>query len=87
MHEQLILSIRSRIKISNEGINLLKKILIPKEARKRQFLLNGGDVCQHMLFVERGSLRSFSNDANGGEYTMQFRNGRVVDFGHDNFFQ
>ncbi len=72
MHDQLILSIRSRIRISDEGINVLEKILIPKKALKRQFLLNAGDVCQHMLFVERGLLRSFSSDANGGEHTMQF---------------
>jgi CRP-like cAMP-binding protein len=72
MHEGLLKSVRSRIKISDEGIDVLKKKLIPKKARKRQFLLNAGDICQHMIFVERGLLRSFSDDKNGSEYTMQF---------------
>ena len=72
MHEELVKSLRSRINISDEGIDLLKRKLIPKKARKRQFLLNAGDVCQNMIFVERGLLRSFSDDRNGSEHIMQF---------------
>ena len=72
MHEELVKSLRSRIDISDEGIDVLKRKLIPKKARKRQFLLNAGDVCQYMIFVERGLLRSFSDDSNGTEHIMQF---------------
>ena len=72
MHEELVKSLRSRIDISDEGIDLLKRKLIPKKARKRKFLLNAGDVCQYMIFVERGLLRSFSDDRNGSEHIMQF---------------
>ena len=72
MHEELVKSLRSRINISDEGIDVLKRKLIPKKARKRQFLLNAGDVCQYMIFVERGLLRSFSDDRNGSEHIMQF---------------
>jgi CRP-like cAMP-binding protein len=72
MHEELVKSLRSRINISDEGIDLLKRKLIPKKARKRQFLLNAGDVCQYMIFVERGLLRSFSDDRTGSEHIMQF---------------
>lgn len=72
MHDEFLNSIRSRIKISDEDIDVLKRKLIPKKARKRQYLLNAGDVCQYMIFVERGLLRSFSDDKDGGEHTMQF---------------
>jgi CRP-like cAMP-binding protein len=72
MHEELIKSVRSRINVSDEVIETLKRKFIPKKARKRQFLLNAGDVCQYMIFVERGLLRSFSDDKNGSEHTMQF---------------
>lgn len=72
MHDELIKSIRSRINITDEEIEVLKGKLVPKKARKRQFLLNAGDVCQYMIFVERGLLRSFSDDRNGSEHTMQF---------------
>lgn len=72
MHDELVKSIRSRIGISDDGIEVLKRKLIPKKVRKRQFLLNEGEVCQYMIFVERGLLRSFSDDKSGGEHTMQF---------------
>lgn len=72
MHEELVKSIRSRVDISEEAIDLLKNKLIPKKARKRQFLLSAGDVCQYMIFVERGLLRSFTDDEGGTEHTMQF---------------
>jgi CRP-like cAMP-binding protein len=72
MHEELIKSVRSRISIAEESIEILKKRFVPKKARKRQFLLNADDVCQYMIFVERGMLRSFADDKNGGEHTMQF---------------
>ena len=72
MHEELVKSIRTRINISDDGINIVKGKFIPKKARKRQFLLNAGEICQYMIFVERGLLRSFSDDKNGSEHTMQF---------------
>lgn len=72
MHDELVKSVRSRIRISDEGLNVLKGKLIPKKARKRQFLLNAGDVCLYMIFVERGLLRAFSDDNDGAEHTMQF---------------
>ena len=72
MHEVLIKSIRSRIALSEEEAELIKTKLIPKKARKRQYLLNAGDVCQYLIFVERGLLRSFADDDEGSEHTMQF---------------
>lgn len=72
MHEELIKSVRSRISISDDSMEILKKKLIPKKVRKRQFLLAAGDVCKHVFFVERGLLRSFSNDRKGSEHTLQF---------------
>ena len=72
MHEELVKSLRSRVKISDDSIDIIKSKLVPKKARKRQFLLNAGDVCQNMIFVERGLLRSFSDARNGSEHTMQF---------------
>ncbi|HET9052675.1 MAG TPA: Crp/Fnr family transcriptional regulator, partial [Cyclobacteriaceae bacterium] len=37
-----------------------------------QYLLNAGDKCQYLTFVEKGLLRSFSVDDNGSEHVMQF---------------
>jgi len=72
MHEVLINSVRERIKLSAEETETLKRFFIPKKVRKRQYVLNAGDVCQYLTFVEKGMLRSFSTDDNGHEHVVQF---------------
>jgi CRP-like cAMP-binding protein len=72
MHEELVKSVRSHVTIPDDGIDIIRKKLIPKKVRKHQFLLNAGDVSEYMYFVERGMLRSFSDDKNGSEHTMAF---------------
>ncbi|HEX5169600.1 MAG TPA: Crp/Fnr family transcriptional regulator [Cyclobacteriaceae bacterium] len=72
MHEQLIKGIREKITLTEEGETQVKKFFIPKKLRKRQYLLNAGDVCHHIAFVEKGLMRSFSVDEGGYEHVMQF---------------
>lgn len=72
MHEKLIQSIQQRVTLSPDEVERAKTFFIPKKLRKRQYLLNAGDVCQYMVFVEKGLLRSFSVDDRGHEHVMQF---------------
>jgi len=72
MHEQIIQSIKSRVEISDQDAEMLKRYFIPKKVRKRQYILNAGDICQYMAFVEKGFLRSFSVEENGNEHVIQF---------------
>lgn len=72
MHAEFLRSIRSRIQLSDEEFQIIRKNVIPKKVRKRQFILNAGDVCENMIFVERGLLRSFADDKDGSEHVMQF---------------
>jgi CRP-like cAMP-binding protein len=72
MFEELAKGIQLKIKLSPEEIDQLKHFFIPKKLRKRQYLLNAGDVCQYITFVEKGLLRSFSVDDGGHEHVMQF---------------
>jgi CRP-like cAMP-binding protein len=72
MYEQLLKNIKSKITFSGEDAELIKKFFIPKKIRKRQYILNAGDVCRHITFVEKGLLRSFSVDEDGHDHVMQF---------------
>lgn len=72
MHKQLEKSIQKKITLSNDEFESLKSFFIPKKLRKRQYLLNAGDVCQYICFVEKGLLRSFSTDNNANEHVVQF---------------
>lgn len=51
---------------------LIKTYFIPKKLRKKQYLLQEGDVCKYFVFVENGLLRSYNVDDKGIEHMIQF---------------
>lgn len=72
MFELLFKSIEERISISKEEFDFCKTLFIPKKLRKRQYLLQEGDVCRYTAFVEKGMLRTFTVDEKGNEPILQF---------------
>jgi len=49
----------------------IKPLAEKKEYPKKSWLLNEGDVSKHLLFIERGCIRSWFND-DGNDITFQF---------------
>ena len=73
MHELLLANIRSKnINLTPEEEAKLKTFFIPKKIRKKQYLLQEGDISQHVAFVEKGMLRCYSIDEKGNEHIIQF---------------
>jgi CRP-like cAMP-binding protein len=72
MFEKLVESIKEKVDLNENDIETLKPFFIPKKVRKRQYVLNAGDVCQYITFVEKGMLRSFTVDIEGHEHVVQF---------------
>jgi CRP-like cAMP-binding protein len=72
MFDLLLQSIKERISISKEEFDFCKTLFIPKKLRKRQYLLQEGDVCRYTAFVEKGMLRTFTVDEKGNEPILQF---------------
>ncbi len=72
MFDLLLQSIKERISISKEEFDFCKTLFIPKKLRKRQYLLQEGDVCRYTSFVEKGMLRTFTVDEKGNEPILQF---------------
>ena len=60
------------VALSDEEFELLKSLFVPKKLRKRQYLLQEGDVCKYQAFVEKGILRSYTLDDKGAEHVLQF---------------
>ena len=60
------------VDLSDEEFDLLKSLFVPKKLRKRQYLLQEGDVCKYQAFVEKGILRSYTLDDKGAEHVLQF---------------
>src|SRR5579872_6690088 len=72
MYNRLNQSVREKITLTPEETELMHHFFIPKKIRKRQYLLNAGDACQYIAFVETGLLRSFSVDDEAHEHVIQF---------------
>lgn len=72
MYERYFESFQKKVAISNEEQELIKSYLSVKKIRKRQYLIQDGDVDKIIAFVEKGALRSYSVDDNGNEHIAQF---------------
>jgi CRP-like cAMP-binding protein len=72
MFELIFEKIREQIAITAEQFEFCKTLFIPKKLRKRQYLLQEGDVCRYTAFVEKGMLRTFTVDEKGNEPILQF---------------
>ena len=72
MYELLFKNFTNKITLSQEEQELAKSFFTPKNLRKKQYLLQEGDVCKYVAFVEKGILRSFTVDEKGIEHIIQF---------------
>ena len=72
MFELLLQNIKEHVVITDEEFNFCKTLFIPKKLRKRQYLLQEGDICKYISFVEKGMLRTYSVDDKGNEPILQF---------------
>ena len=72
MYELFFQTLKSKVAFSDEELAIIKNHLTPKKLRKKQYLLQEGDVCRFIAFVEKGSLRSYSIDEKGVDRVIQF---------------
>jgi len=72
MYERLKQSIEEHVSLSDEEWELCKNNFRPKRMLKRQFLLQEGDVCRELTFVEKGALCSYSVDSKGNQHVIRF---------------
>jgi CRP-like cAMP-binding protein len=72
MFELLHKKIVKTISISDEEFEYCKTLFIPKRLRKKQYLLQEGDICKYTAFVEKGILRTYTVDNKGAEHILQF---------------
>ena len=72
MYQEFFQSLKSKVDFSEEDLAVIKKYLTPKKLRKKQYLLQEGDVCKYVAFVEKGILKSYTIDEKGSEHIIQF---------------
>lgn len=64
--------LEAKISLTQADIDLIKSISTFKKLRKRQYLLQEGDICRFNAFVCKGFLRYYYVDTKGQEHIMQF---------------
>jgi CRP-like cAMP-binding protein len=72
MYELFFQNLNEKISFTQEEQDIIRNYLTPKKIRKRQYLLQEGDVCKVIAFVEKGALRAYSVDEKGNEHIIQF---------------
>ncbi len=65
-------NIAKHIQLNDEEFSYFTSSLKRKHLRKKQFLLEEGEVCNHECFVNSGCLRQYYLDEKGQEHIIQF---------------
>jgi len=68
----IIDSITRHIQLSAEEQQHFMSLLQPKNFKRKQFILQQGEICKYSTFVIKGCLRGFTIDQNGDEHVINF---------------
>ncbi|HEV7620863.1 MAG TPA: Crp/Fnr family transcriptional regulator [Flavisolibacter sp.] len=71
-YDLIISNINKHISLSAKEILYLESILKPKHVLKKQIILDQGQVCKYINFVNSGTLRAYYIDKEGRESTIMF---------------
>lgn len=73
MYELLFTYIKDRSKapLSEKEVELIKSLFIPKKIRKKQYLLQAGEVCKYSAFIVKGAMRQYRVDDKGLEHIIR----------------
>jgi len=64
--------ILAKISLTEAERATVESFFTPKKIRKKQYLLQEGEVCKYMSFVVKGLLRSYNVDEKGDEHMHMF---------------
>src|SRR5215212_1023595 len=73
MHDSLIAYIKryASTPLTESDIELIKSAFLPKRIRKKQYLLQQGEVCKYAAFIVKGAMRQYSVDDKGTEHIVR----------------
>ncbi len=72
LYDLFFRKMKEKVDLTQAEEDLIKTYLTPKKLRKKQYLLQEGDVCRHYAFVEKGALRAYTIGEKGTERIIQF---------------
>jgi CRP-like cAMP-binding protein len=72
MYDRILKSISRFITLAPEEKEYFTSLLKVKKLKKKQYLLQEGDIARHEYFVNKGCLRTYTIDEKGQEHVIQF---------------
>lgn len=72
MYDLFFEHVKGKVPLTEEGQELISQYLSIKKLRKKQYLLQEGDVCKCVAFIEKGAMRSYIVQDDGSEHIVQF---------------
>ena len=72
MFEAIVAYFDRNFKLTDEDIQLIRSVFIPKKIKKSAFLLREGEMAKYGAFVCKGLLRSYIIDNKGKEHIVMF---------------
>jgi CRP-like cAMP-binding protein len=72
MYDRYFQTFNNKVPLNEEEREMIREYLTVKKIRKRQYLLQEGDICKCVAFVEKGVLRSYKVNEDGTEHIVQF---------------
>jgi len=81
--DKLIGYFNNYLSLSDSEKEELKSRFTMRKIKRRQFILQEGDICTHYVFVVEGCLKMYKVDENGKEHNLQFaaENDWIADIG------
>lgn len=64
--------IKAHADVTDEDIKLFRASVIEKTLRRKDSLLQQGEICRYKVFVCKGLLRTYRTTENGNEHILQF---------------
>lgn len=72
MFEKFAVYLMEKASLTDEQLEEVRAVTINKRLRKRQYLLQEGDVCHYNCFVAKGCLRLYRVGEDGVEHILRF---------------
>lgn len=72
MFEVFAAYLKEKARLTDEELEQVRAVTINRRLRKRQYLLQEGDVCHYNCFVAKGCLRNYRVSEDGVEHILKF---------------
>jgi CRP-like cAMP-binding protein len=72
MYEIFFQKFNEKVPLTTQEEEFVKQHLTPKKLRKKQYLLQEGDVCKHICLVEKGALKAYIVDEKADDHITAF---------------